>query len=117
MKNTTQITLSQLFKNRILWRVYTIWFFRRIVPLILFEIIVLVVALKLLANMVFVGKVIENAALASGSNYWAFFKYLLAAYFQTHPAVQIAIIVGLGLVALLLRDLVRAIAKKPNFRP
>lgn len=96
--------------NKILWKVYVIWFLRRIVPLMLVQIVFLVIFLKLLANKIFFGKVIENAALASDSNYWEFFKYLLGAFFQTHFIVQIFILLVLGIGALFLRDLGRAIA-------
>ncbi len=95
--------------NKILWKVYTIWFLRRIVPLMLVQIVFLVAVLKLLAGKIFLGKVLENAALAANSNYWEFFKYLLQAFSQTHVAVQVFILVILGIGALLLRDLGRIV--------
>lgn len=93
--------------NKILWKIYVIWFFRRIVPLMLLQVAVLIVVLKLLANKVFFGRVIENASAAAGSSYWAFFKYLASAFFETHFAVQLFILLILGIGALLLRDLGR----------
>ncbi len=95
--------------NKLLWKIYTIWFLRRIVPLMLVEIVFAVVVLKLLASTVFFGKVMENAALASNSSYWEFFKYILNTFFQTHVAVQLFILLILGVGALLLRDLKRVI--------
>ena len=95
--------------DKILWKIYLIWFLRRIVPLVLVQIVFLVIFLKLLAGKVFFGKVIENAALASGSNYWEFFKYLVSAFFTTHIAVQLFILLILGIGALLLRDLGRVV--------
>ena len=95
--------------NKILWKVYTIWFLRRIVPLMLVQIVFLVAVLKLLANKIFFGKVLENAALAADSNYWEFFKYLLNAFFQTHIAIQLFILIVFGVGALALRDLFRAV--------
>jgi len=71
------------------------------------QIVVLVAVLKLLASKIFFGRVLENAALASGSSYWEFFKYLLDAFFQTHFAIQIAILLALGVGALLWRDFAR----------
>ncbi len=95
--------------NKILWKVYTIWFLRRIVPLMLAQAFFLVIFLKLLADKIFFGKVMENAVLVSGSNYWKFFKYLLGAFFQTHVAVQLFVLLILGIGALLLRDFGRAL--------
>src|SRR3989344_6344866 len=96
--------------NKILFKIYGIWFLRRIVPLMLAQIVFLVVVLKLLAGKIFLSKILENAALASGSSYWEFFKYLSQAFFQTHFAIQIFILIVLGVGALLLRDLFRIAA-------
>lgn len=93
--------------NKILFKIYTVWFIRRILPLMLIQIAFLVVALKLLAKKVFFGKVIENAALASGASYWEFFKYLLEAFLGTTIIVQISVLLALGVGALLLRDLAK----------
>jgi hypothetical protein len=93
--------------NKILWKIYIIWFLRRIVPLMLVQIAALVIVLKVLADRIFFGKIIENAALASGSSYWEFFKYLVNAFLQTNIFVQIIILFVLGVGALLMRDLGR----------
>ena len=93
--------------DRILYKVYGIWFLRRIVPLMLLQIVILVGALKLLADTVFLGKILENARGAAHSSYWEFFKYLVGAFFQTNFLAQIFILSVLGVGALLLRDLVR----------
>jgi len=95
--------------NKILFKVYAIWFLRRIVPLMAIQIIFLVVALKLLASKVFFSKVIENAAIASGSNYWEFFKYLIEAFSQTGAVVQFSALLALGIGALVLRDLAKIV--------
>lgn len=93
--------------KKLLFKIYSIWFLRRIMPLMLAQVAFLVVILKLLANRIFFGKVIENAALASGSSYWEFFKYLTEAFFKTNIIIQVAVFVALGIGALLLRDLAK----------
>ena len=95
--------------NRILFKVYSIWFLRRILPLIIGQVLFLVIVLRVLASRIFFGRVLENAALAAGSSYWEFFKYLLEAFSQTHLAVQLGIPLALGIGALALRDLGRAV--------
>ncbi len=102
-------TLNEFFKNRILWKIYAIWFMRRILPLILGQIIVLIIALWVFARKVFVGKVLENATGAADANFWDFIKYILSAFLQTHTLVQIAILLGLGLGALIIRDIGRTL--------
>lgn len=100
---------NHLFKARILGKIYLIWFFRRIVPLMLIQIALVVFALKIFAKNVFVSKVLQNIGLVADRNYWEVFNYLLEAFLRTHIAVQVAILVGLGFIALLLRDIFRAI--------
>src|SRR3989344_9539780 len=105
-----KLALKQIFKNRILWKVYVIWFFRRIVPLIIIQVAVIIYLLKIFADKIFVAKVLENAAVASNFSYWEFLKYLISSFFQTRLLVQIAIPIILGVAALLLRDLLRALS-------
>lgn len=97
------------FKNKILWKVYVAWFFKRILPLIIFQIIVVAIALKILANKVFVGQVLQNATIGTNADFWGFFRYLISAFFNTSPVVQIAAFIGLGIGALILRDAARAL--------
>lgn len=91
----------------VFFKIYLIWFFRRIVPLMILEIAVLLLALKAFAYKVFVGKVLENAAVSSNANYWDFFGYLAEAFFRANPLIQIVILILLGVGALLIRDLAK----------
>src|SRR5437762_246322 len=102
--------MNTFMTHRILFKVYTIWFLRRIVPLVLAQLVFLVFVLKALGDKIFFGRVISNARLAAHSSYWEFSKYLLGSFLQTHFAVQIFILVALGIGALLLRDLVRVLS-------
>ncbi|OGY67398.1 MAG: hypothetical protein A3H63_01525 [Candidatus Harrisonbacteria bacterium RIFCSPLOWO2_02_FULL_45_10c] len=103
------ITLSDFLKNRILWKVYVLWFARRIVPLMLLQVAVIVVSLKLFGDNVFVSKVLQNIGVVSGDGYWQVFKYLVAVFAQTRLIVQAVVVLALGVVALLLRDVLRSI--------
>lgn len=73
------------------------------------EVLFFIVVLKVLASKIFFGKIIENAAIASDSNFWEFSQYLLNAFFQTHFIVQILAVLILGIGALALRDLGKAV--------
>src|SRR3990167_2450743 len=101
--------MSPIFKTKILWRVYVIWFFRRVLPLVLAQIFVISLALKIFAKKVFLEKVLENAAVAADSNYWEFLEYLAYAFFSAHILIQIIIVLILALGTLLLRDAGRAV--------
>ena len=103
------VTLTDFLKNRILWKVYVLWFVRRIVPLMLLQVAVIVVSLKLFGDNVFVSKVLQNIGVVSGSGYWEVFKYLVAIFARTRLIVQAVVVLALGVVALLLRDVIRSI--------
>jgi len=102
-------TLKEFIKNRILWRVYFIWFLRRMLPIVLLQITILVVLVKIFARNVFISKVLENVVIVSGSGYGEVFKFLLTAFVDAHLIVQTVIVIGLGVSALVIRDIVRTL--------
>lgn len=103
------MNLREFIKNRILWRVYAIWFLRRIVPLVAVQIVIFTIALKIFARNVFVSKVLQNSAQVADAGYWAVFKYLVSSFLNTHPITQIVILLALGVAALFLRDIARSL--------
>ncbi|MDP2696033.1 MAG: hypothetical protein Q8O87_02150 [bacterium] len=104
--------MNPTIKSRLFWRIYAIWFVRRILPLMLVQVLVAALGLKIFAHKVFVSEVLKNAAIGQlgDATYWAFLKYLFNAFLGTNPLVQVAILLVLGLGALVLRDLGRALA-------
>lgn len=104
-----KITLKNFLKNRILWRVYFVWFMRRIVPLIILQVLFFSVALQIFAKNVFVKNVFRNAAVISGFGYFALLKYMALSFLNTRPATQIVILIILGVTALLIRDFMRMV--------
>jgi len=97
-------------KSKILWKVYTAWFLKRILPLVVLEVLVIVGALYALAQFVFVEQVVSNAFSNSASNPWRLVVFLSYAFLSTHWFTKIAIVLFLGLGALLLRDFGRTVA-------
>ena len=101
--------LNHFLKNRVLWKVYVIWFFRRIVPLILLQIALLALVAQIFAKNVFVSKVLKNITLASETGYWTVVRYLFDSFLNSHPLTQVMILMGMGFFALILRDLIRSL--------
>lgn len=102
-----KVTIKELLKNRILWRVYLIWFLRRILPLIAVQIMILGAALKIFAGNVFVIKVLKNGYLVANMGYWSFFKFLFYSFLGTRPLTQAVMILGLAVTSLIIRDFIR----------
>ena len=107
METDKKITLKNFLKNRILWRVYFAWFMKRIVPLIAFQFLFFSVALQIFARNVFVSNVFKNAATVSDRGYFELLKYMTLSFFNTRPITQVAILIILGVIALLIRDFIR----------
>ncbi|MEK9170216.1 MAG: hypothetical protein AAB674_01055 [Patescibacteria group bacterium] len=101
-------TTAEKIKNKILVRVYILWFLKRVIPLIILQILILALALKIFANNVFVSSVLQNVSVAARSGYWEFLKYLSVAFLGTRPLIQVAILIGLGIGALIIRDVMRS---------
>jgi len=100
---------SEVFKNRILWRVYAVWFFRRIVPLILLQVLLFALAAQIFAKNVFVSRVLKNVSTVAENGYVPVLQYLVASFLGTRPVTQVVILLILGLMALLLRDFGRSL--------
>jgi len=96
-------------KKRILIKIYTVWFIKRVLPLVLVQILLLGLAVKFFADNVFVSKVLQNAIHAGDAGYLDSLKYLGLAFLQTNSLNQIAILIGLGFGALLIRDFIRSL--------
>lgn len=96
-------------KNKILWKVYIIWFFRKILPLMVLQALIVGIGFKIFADKVFISQVLANAGVAANSGYFEFFKYLIEAFYKIRIIMQLAALFILGIGALILRDIVRAI--------
>lgn len=104
-----QHSLKKLLKNRILWQIYIVWFFRRILPLMVVEVAVIALALQLFAHNVFVAQVLENAGLVASANYWNILKYLIKAFLNSKLITQLIVLGSLGLIALLIRAFLKSL--------
>jgi hypothetical protein len=95
----------ELFKNKILWRVYVVWFLRRILPIVIGQLLLIALAVKVFAENVFVSRVLQNVSLVAESGYWAVVKYLALSLWATRPLTQLAILLIITILTLLIRDI------------
>lgn len=97
-------------KNKIVWKIYFVWLFKRIIPLFILELVLLILIFYFLGKLVFVQKVFENALLASMQNPILLASYMLRAFLGTSLVKQVVIVGILGMGVLFMRDIGRAIA-------
>lgn len=96
-------------RNRIMKRIFGIWFLRHTMPLVILELIGLFVALSFFARLVFVEKVVSNALTAAVGNPFKLFTYLVSAFLGSEFTTQAVIVILLAVVILVLRDLNRSL--------
>ena len=102
--------LNNGIKNKVAWRIYFVWLFKRIIPLFFLEAIFLVLVLYFLGKLVFVQSVFENAFLSSMQNPFLVASYMFKAFLGTSLIKKIIVLGLLGLGVLVMRDMGRAIA-------
>jgi hypothetical protein len=100
---------TNLIKNRIAWKIYFVWLFKRIIPLFIFEMVLLILAFYFLGKTVWVQKVFENAFLSNAQNPIEVSVYLFKSFLGTTLIKQIIIVALLGFGVLLARDIGRAL--------
>lgn len=67
------------------------------------------IGIKIFADKVFVSQVFANAGVAANAGYFEFFKYLVESFYKIRLTMQLASLFILGIGALVLRDIGRAI--------
>jgi hypothetical protein len=102
--------MNNPIKNKIAWKVYFIWLFKRIIPLFILEIIFLVLVFYFLGKVVFVQKVFENAFMFSAQNPIMVASYMLKAFLSTSLIKKIIVLGLLGFGVLFMREMGRALA-------
>lgn len=101
--------MNNPIKNKIVWKIYFIWLFKRIIPLFIAELVFLVLAFYFLGKLVFVSQVFQNAFLSSAQNPFTVALYMFDAFLATGPVKKIIIVILLSLGVLFMRDIGRMI--------
>jgi hypothetical protein len=99
---------TKLQKN-IMLRVYGIWFLRRVLPVVIFELLFIALAINLFAESVFVAHVIENAAGVIKGNPVELFSFLWSAFWNARLEVKLEVATALLMGVLFLWSIKRAI--------
>jgi hypothetical protein len=99
--------MKDVVKNKIAWKVYRVWLFKRIIPLFILELVLLTLALWILGRLVFVQQVFTNAFLASAQNPLILASYMFKAFWATSILKKIIILIFLSFGILIMRDVGR----------
>lgn len=116
---TSTANISQKVRGHVLQKVYRVWLFRKLLPVLLLEVAVLAAVLYGLGRVVFIQRVLENGLNVLFLNPSAIFSFL-ADMFLKAPLLAKTLGVGvLVLVALVIRHItqgmLRLILVRENF--
>ncbi|MBI2122398.1 MAG: hypothetical protein HYT98_04770 [Candidatus Sungbacteria bacterium] len=111
MEETIEYPSSKRFKGEILRRVYRIWLFRKMLPVIIAEVVGLAAILYIFSRTVFIQRVLENALSASFSGPTGILSFGVAAFSSASGATQILSVIILVLIAFILRHLTQALLR------
>lgn len=101
--------LRNKLKNRIMKRVFGMWLLRSVVPLFILELIGGIAALYAFSNIIFVGKVVDNALATTLGNPFGLVAYFWRAFLAAQTEVQVIIVVIFIAFGLILRNINRSI--------
>ena len=110
---------SPRFRGQMLNRIYRIWLFRKLAPVLLGEIIALSLLVFGFGKLVFVQRVIENAANVFFREPSGIFSFGIAAFLHAPPGTKLIVAGAVVFVALVIRlvtqGILRFILVKENY--
>ena len=112
------MTTEQKLKNRIMRRVYGIWFVKQAMPMLAGSAVFITAALRLTADRFFVAQIWRNFESIASSNIMGLPRYIASAMNSAEPMLLLFIsaagITGFALVVKLLRSIRSIMASSTN---
>ncbi len=99
------------FKGEVLNRIYRVWLFRKLLPVLCLEIVIFSVILYVLGRAVFIQRVIENALNVFFLSPPAILSFLADAFGHASTGTRILTLLGAILLALVIRHLTQGVLR------
>ena len=97
------------FKKKLMFKIYRVWFVRRVMPVVVFEVLSVVLGMHLFSRSVYVVRVLEGAAAATSQSPFRLFGYLWYALIHSRSEVKIEIAIAAVFAGLFIWSIKRAI--------
>ncbi|MDO8585377.1 MAG: hypothetical protein Q7R85_04675 [bacterium] len=97
------------FRKKLMFKIYRVWFVRRVLPVVVFEVFSVMLGAHLFSRSVYVVRVLEGAAAASTESRFRLFDYLWYALVHSRVEVKVEIAIALIFAGLFLWSIKRAI--------
>ena len=92
-----------------MFKIYRVWFVRRVLPVVVFEVFSVILGAHLFSRSVYVVRVLEGAAAATSESPFRLLGYLWYALIHSRVEVKVEIAVALVFAGLFLWSIKRAI--------
>lgn len=92
-----------------MFKIYRVWFVRRVLPVVVFEVFSVMLGAHLFSRSVYVVRVLEGAAAATTESPFRLFNYLWYALLHSRVEVKVEIAIALVFAGLFLWSIKRAI--------
>ena len=102
---------SARFRGQVLARVYRVWLFRKLLPVMVAEIAVLAVVIFWLTRAVFIRRVVENAFNVFFINPPAVFSFAVSAFVHAGTFTKVLVLMIAVALALFVRHLTQGILR------
>ena len=111
-ENTSSMPASSpRFRGQVLNRIYRVWLFRKLAPVLFAEIIVLSLLVYGFGRLVFVQRVIENAANVFFRDPSGIFSFSIAAFLHAPAGTKLIIVGAVALAAFIIRLITQGILR------
>ena len=96
-------------KNSIMIRVYGIWLLKRVLPIVIFEGLLLLIAARLFGDDVFVAAVVESLGNALKVGSWNVVSFVVSTLINSRFVVKMEILTGLLMIVFLIWSVGKAV--------
>lgn len=111
MDDIQTISATPRFKGEILRQIYRVWLFRKLLPVLILEIVLFAAVLYFLGRAVFIQRVFENALNVLFSDPPQIFSFVVKAFVNAKFATQVFTLVAAVFLALVLRSVTQGILR------
>lgn len=98
-------------RGQVLKQIYRVWLVRRLLPVVIFEIVILGFVLYMLGHAVFVERIIDNGLKVFFLNPTGIFSFAVASFIKTRWITKILTILVVVFVALVIRHITQGILR------
>ena len=112
MNTTTEtMNVAPRFHGQVLNRIYRVWLFRKFLPVLLGEVVVLSVVFYELAKLIFLQRIAENAMNVFFQNPSHIFSFFVWAFVDARFGIKVLVVAIVVAIALVIRQVTQGLLR------